>query len=33
MNKTVKLYYTSDTHGYMFPTDYVNKAIQAEYDM
>ncbi|MBP3886471.1 MAG: bifunctional metallophosphatase/5'-nucleotidase [Cellulosilyticum sp.] len=26
MNKTVKLYYTSDTHGYMFPTDYVNKA-------
>ena len=25
MSKTVKLYYTSDTHGYLFPTDYVSK--------
>ncbi|MEG0326006.1 MAG: bifunctional UDP-sugar hydrolase/5'-nucleotidase [Cellulosilyticaceae bacterium] len=25
MKKTLKMYYTSDTHGYLFPTDYVSK--------
>ena len=25
MNKTLKIYYTSDTHSYLFPTDYINK--------
>lgn len=26
MKRTLKMYYTTDTHGYLFPTDYVNKA-------
>lgn len=26
MKKTLKMYYTSDTHGYLFPTDYVSRA-------
>ncbi|MBE6023362.1 MAG: bifunctional metallophosphatase/5'-nucleotidase [Cellulosilyticum sp.] len=25
MKKTLKMYYTSDTHSYLFPTDYINK--------
>lgn len=25
MEKKLKIYYTSDTHGYLFPTDYVTK--------
>ena len=25
MNKRLKIYYTSDTHSYLFPTDYINK--------
>ncbi|ADZ84933.1 MULTISPECIES: bifunctional metallophosphatase/5'-nucleotidase [Cellulosilyticum] len=25
MERRLKIYYTSDTHGYLFPTDYVNK--------
>ncbi|MBQ1274563.1 MAG: bifunctional metallophosphatase/5'-nucleotidase, partial [Cellulosilyticum sp.] len=25
MNKVLKIYYTSDTHSYLFPTDYINK--------
>lgn len=25
MKRTLKMYYTSDTHGYLFPTDYVSK--------
>lgn len=25
MSKNLKIYYTSDTHGYIFPTDYINK--------
>lgn len=25
MEKRLKIYYTSDTHGYLFPTDYVSK--------
>ena len=26
MKRTLKMYYTTDTHGYLFPTDYVSKA-------
>ena len=29
MEKRLKIYYTSDTHGYLFPTDYVNKEEKA----
>ena len=25
MEKQLKIYYTSDTHGYLFPTDYISK--------
>ena len=25
MKKTLKIYYTSDTHSYLFPTDYISK--------
>ena len=26
MKRTLKMYYTSDTHGYLFPTDYITKS-------
>lgn len=29
LNKSLKIYYTSDTHGYIFPTDYVSKEEKA----
>lgn len=28
MNKSLKIYYTSDTHGYLFPTDYITKGLR-----